>query len=104
MVTFSVVEKIVFLLEWKHAVHKFFVIYFSQSLTCQLKKPVKRQEILHQNLSHQCIFWFPGLWMGCPQQIELEGIPSQRINVVIHTLSVLFKTIKVKNMSDVSFL
>jgi hypothetical protein len=25
-ITFSVVEKIVFLLEWKHAVHKFFVI------------------------------------------------------------------------------
>lgn len=104
MVTFSVVEKIVFLLEWKHAVHKFFVIYFSQSLTCQLKEPVKRQEILHKNLSHECIFWFPGFRMGCPQQIELEGIPSQGIDIVIHTLSVLFKTKKVKNMSDVSFI
>ena len=71
MITLCVIEEIVFLLEWEHAIDKLLVINFCQPLASQLKEPVKGQEILHQYLSHNGIFWFPGFWMRGPQQIEL---------------------------------
>ena len=47
MITLCVIEEIVFLLEWEHAIDKLLVINFGQPLASQLKEPVKGQEILH---------------------------------------------------------
>ena len=100
----SVIEEIVFLFEWKHAIDKLLIINFCQPLASQLKEPVKRQEILQHYLNHQDIFWFPCFWMRCPEQIELYWIPSQGINVVIYTLCVLFKNLSILITKSLSHL